>query len=101
MAAKKGGFGGSDLALLAGAGALAWFILRGKTPAGSVKVGALQSDPVTTRQAADRVLRNTPTTQVSAWNGWQFFSDGTAIDEFGAYYLNGQKVWDPIFGAVS
>lgn len=25
--------------------------------------------------------------------GWQYFTDGTAIDPAGNYYLNGEKVW--------
>lgn len=27
--------------------------------------------------------------------GWRYFDDGTAIDPSGAYYLNGQMVWQP------
>lgn len=27
--------------------------------------------------------------------GWRYFDDGTAIDPYGAYYFNGQKVYDP------
>lgn len=26
-------------------------------------------------------------------NGWQYFSNGTAIDPMGNYYYNGQMVW--------
>ena len=44
--------------------------------------------------------RATGGTLVSEWNGWKYYSDGTAIDPFGAYYLRGVKVWDPIMGAV-
>lgn len=28
-------------------------------------------------------------------NGWRYFTDGTAIDPQGSYYLNGQLVWSP------
>lgn len=27
--------------------------------------------------------------------GWQYFSDGTAIDPNGTYYKNGVKIWAP------
>lgn len=27
--------------------------------------------------------------------GWQYYSDGVAIDPAGAYYVNGEKVWSP------
>jgi hypothetical protein len=27
--------------------------------------------------------------------GWRYFTDGTAIDPYGAYYKNGLMVWNP------
>lgn len=59
MAAKKGGFGIADGALLLGAGALAWFILKRKAPAASVSVGPLRPDPQTPGQVAASVIRGT------------------------------------------
>lgn len=35
-------------------------------------------------------------------NGWRYFSDGTAIDPSGNYYLNGQMVWQtPTSGSLT
>lgn len=35
-------------------------------------------------------------------NGWRYFSDGTAIDPKGNYYLNGQMVWQsPSSGSLT
>lgn len=28
--------------------------------------------------------------------GWRYFTDGTAIDPYGAYYKNGLMVWNPM-----
>lgn len=33
--------------------------------------------------------------QVEAGNGWQYFTDGTAISPNGVYYKNGQLTWNP------
>lgn len=31
-----------------------------------------------------------------SWNGWDYYSDGTVIDNAtGAYYFQGDKVWSP------
>lgn len=29
-------------------------------------------------------------------NGWQYYTDGTAISPDGTYYKNGQMVWNPM-----
>lgn len=29
-------------------------------------------------------------------NGWQYFTDGTAISPDGTYYYQGQMVWNPM-----
>lgn len=53
-----------------------------------------------TKATGTGAVGSTGATLIQEWNGWKYYTDGTAIDPFGAYYLNGQKVWDPIMGAV-
>lgn len=78
-----------DLMILGLALAAAFFILR--RPAGAVAV--VGARPVSSGAPSGATL-------VREWAGWKYYSDGTAIDPFGAYYKDGQKIWDPVFGAV-
>lgn len=32
---------------------------------------------------------------VQSWDGWDYYSDGTAIGPDGSYYFQGSKVWEP------
>lgn len=74
----------NDLLILGVAGVIAWFIVgrsAGAKVAGSV--------PVRESDFVEEIFNG-----VSAWgNGWRYFSDGTAIDPQGNYYLNGQLVY--------
>ena len=64
-----------DLFVLALAGLACWFILQGKSGGGAFKM------PAFVRKAAPD------------YQGWQYFTDGTAISPEGDYYLNGELVW--------
>jgi len=67
----------NDLLLLGGA-ALAVVLLGKKSTSGSSK-------PWVPPQAVS----------VAVPNGWQYFTDGTAISPDGTYYFQGQAVWWP------
>jgi len=70
-----------DLILIAAAAAVLFVVMRkyGATPARS---------PITN-------VYDTKAITVAAPNGWQYFTDGTAIDPKGVYYYQGQQVYDP------
>lgn len=38
---------------------------------------------------------NNPAMESQPGYGWQYYTDGTAIDPKGNYYLNGEMVWSP------
>jgi hypothetical protein len=83
------------LMLLAAAGAV-FFVAKmasGQTPAAS-------SGTATARTGAGSVGSG-GATLVQQWQGWKYYSDGTAIDPFGSYYYQGAKVWDSTWGTVS
>lgn len=67
----------TDLVVLGLAGLAVWFILKGK--AAGYKLAPVSSGFV--RKAAPD------------YQGWQYFTDGTAISPDGDYYLNGEIVW--------
>lgn len=33
--------------------------------------------------------------QISSFNGWEYYDNGTAISPDGSYYFEGDKVWSP------
>lgn len=63
------------------AGLALWFILKGKTAEGGG--AAIASTSNYARHAAQD------------YQGWQYFTDGTAISPTGSYYQNGTLVWEP------
>lgn len=65
-----------ELLVMGLAGLALWFILKGQA-SGSFKM------PTYVKKAAPD------------YEGWQYFTDGTAISPEGSYYLNGAKVWSP------
>ena len=72
-----------ELIVLGLAGLALWFILKGKQAGGGFGGAAVVStSPYATKAAPD-------------YQGWQYFTDGTAISPQGVYYLNGQEVWRP------
>lgn len=64
-----------DLIVLGLAALACWFILQGN------KGGAGFKMPAFVRKAAPD------------YQGWQYFTDGTAISPEGDYYLNGELIW--------
>lgn len=69
-----------EIIVLGLAGLALWFIWQGKTVAsgGSHVI----TSPYTRHAAPD-------------YQGWQYFTDGTAISPEGKYYQNGVLVWSP------
>lgn len=68
-----------EIIVLALSGLALWLILQGKknvVPAGG------QGPAYVTKAAPD-------------YQGWQYFSDGTAISPDGRYFHNGDLVWAP------
>lgn len=84
-----------EMLILAGAALFAWWLVKGRTPEGSVSIGA----PETLGGALSDSLSDFASGIYNAAKpgqpgfGWQYFSDGVAIDPKGNYYLNGQMVW--------
>ena len=78
----------SELLILAAAAAAAFFILK---KGGTSAVGAA---PVAAGGIGDFVngIFN-PATVGQPGFGWQYFTNGTAIDSAGNYYFQGQRVW--------
>lgn len=76
-----------DLMILAAAGIAAYLILTKSGAIKGVSAGALTG--------------NYNTTKVGDYNGWQYFSDGTAIGPDGAYYYQGQMVSPASYGRVA
>lgn len=72
------------LILLAGLGVAAYLALRPKATAS------------TGSKRAPTAGGATEITPDGAAFGWRYFSDGTAIDPYGAYYKNGQLVYNPM-----
>jgi hypothetical protein len=66
-----------EMIVVALAGLALWFILKGKTATG-------------TTATSTYVKKAAPDYQ-----GWQYFTDGTAISPEGRYYQNGVLVWSP------
>lgn len=80
----------SDLLILAAAAVAAFFIL--KKNGGLPAVSAAQ--PASSNQVGDFVngIFN-PARVGDPGFGWQYFTNGTAIDSAGNYYFGGQRVW--------
>lgn len=70
-----------ELMVIGLAGLALWFILKGKN-AGSMGSSVTSTSSYARKAAPD-------------YQGWQYFTDGTAISPEGDYYLNGTKVWSP------
>jgi len=65
-----------ELIVLGLAGLAVWFIFKGRA------AGAFQMPEFVKKAAPD-------------YQGWQYFTDGTAISPEGSYYKNGLLVWQP------
>jgi hypothetical protein len=85
----------------------AWFAWSSMKPASAASGGAAGSvfDMLTGQRKASGAAIPQNAQKVSEVldgsggnfsNGWRYFSDGTAIDPSGAYYLNGEKIWSPV-----
>lgn len=90
-----------DLLVLAGAGALAWYLVRragapALAPAapGAVRGGGNPAAPDQPGSIFVRDVLNPAMPGQPGW-GWRYYDNGTAIGPDGAYYLNGVKVWEP------
>lgn len=73
-----------ELIVLGLAGLALWLIMKGK--------GSLPAFSSAVASAGSNSARKI---NVDNDAGWQYFTDGTAIDPSGAYYANGVKVWAP------
>lgn len=71
----------ADLFLMLGTAAALWMILK------TVKAKAATPAPQISKEGQQY------TSIVAQDNGWQYFSDGTAIGPDGAYYYQGKKVY--------
>lgn len=79
----------SDMALVLAVAAVAGFALWKMQPAAAK----------TTSSGSNGANRSQPsggTVIVSEYNGWKYYSDGTAIDPNGYYYYQGQLAWSPV-----
>ncbi len=73
-----------DTLMILGAAGIAFYLVN--------KAGGVQQATAKVVNGATEVLN---TLGQRFGNGWRYFSDGTAIDPFGSYYRNGQKIWSP------
>lgn len=78
----------SELIVLGLAGLAVYMIVSKKGGLSAVLGDGLRNQAQTTSE-----IFNSSGTPFS--NGWRYYSDGTAIDPQGRYYLNGQLVWSP------
>lgn len=77
----------TDLLIVAAAAAVTYFV-----------AGWLKKQKTTT---TNPTAGAGPATEIKVdgdTNGWTYYSDGTAIDPWGAYYYQGKKVYDPFSG---
>src|SRR3990167_8736388 len=91
-----------DTIIIVGAAAVGLYLIAKmvkpsaiRPPTGSGTAGALNNygnAPVTQ-------INNTALPGQEGW-GWQYYSDGTAIDPSGQYYYQGALVWSPGAGAM-
>jgi len=93
-----------EIIALAIAGIAAWMLLSSRKAAAQPASPA--ASPQTTGQTyADQLLKTGQQARVvqidnqalpgqEGW-GWSYFTDGTAIDPSGNYYMNGQRIWSP------
>lgn len=54
----------------------------------------IKPDPNRNKQAQYAGTKKVSVDQATA-NGWQYFTDGTAIGPDGSYYMNDKLVWSP------
>lgn len=76
----------SEIALLAGAAALLFFVFKGKAGAASAfsPLSAIFPKEIFNQAAPGQ-----------SGYGWQYFTDGTVIDPDGAYWKDNRIVWAP------
>lgn len=60
------------------------------------KIGKGLSDIGSGFEAGATLIAN-PAKEGEPGYGWQYYSDGTAIDPQGSYYYQGEKVWSPLW----
>jgi hypothetical protein len=69
-----------EIIVLGLAGLALWFIMKGH--GGSSGTAHVSTSTYTRHAAPD-------------YQGWQYFTDGTAISPQGIYYQNGVEIWRP------
>ena len=80
----------TDVMLIGGALAIAWLIMRSS-----------QAQAAQAVRSPDLGQAGDFSGLVAEWNGWSYYEDGIAVDPFGAYYRNGERVYDPVVGDLT